>query len=157
MPPTAEGLQVEPEAGTAQAGTDGLLYHRIEVGAVEAGETVGWTFRYTKNDDELTNPPASQPSQLATQPAVPGATGGGDSNWVLTFFIAFVALLAVGGAAFWLGRSTRAPAGDAPAGRERPGPARRPQALDAAFCHRCGAELRSDSDFCHKCGAPVRN
>ena len=159
VPPTAQGLVVEPEAGASGAGTDGLLYHRIDVGAVEAGETVGWTFRYDKDDDALTNPASSQPSQLATQPAVPGGPdgdGGGDSSAVLTFVVAFVALLAVGGTAFWLGRSTRPAAAETHSGRSRPGSSGRRQALGTAYCYKCGAELRSDADFCHKCGAPVR-
>ncbi len=157
VPPTAEDLEVEPEAGNDETGADGLLYRRIAVGTVAAGDTVGWTFRYTKDNDELTNPPASQPGQITTQPAASGGTDGGGSNWVVTFFVAFVALLAVGGAAFWLGRSTRATASQVPPGRVRPGPASQPPAGDVAFCYRCGAELRSDADFCHKCGAPARS
>ena len=157
VPPTAEGLVVEPQAGTAQTGADGLVYHRIDVGAVDAGETQSWTFRYTKDDDELTNP---APSQVATQPAVPGGTDGGDGNSaVVIFVVAFVALLGVGGAAFWLGRSTRPPAREAPAGadRTRPQASSGRQALGSTFCYKCGAELRSDAEFCHKCGAPVRS
>lgn len=157
VPATAENLVVDPEAGAAQTGGDGLVYQQIELGPVEAGETMGWTFRYTKGNDELTNPPSSQPqTQPQTQSAPSGGTGGGDSNWVLAFVTAFVALLAVGGVAFWVGRSTRSPARGAWVGRERPGPPSEPQAVDAAFCYRCGAELRPDADFCHKCGAPVR-
>ena len=158
VPATAEGLEVEPEAGTTQAGTDGLEYYRIDVGAVEAGESLAWTFRYDKDDESLTNPAPSQPSQLATQPAVAGGTGGGDGGGsaVVTFLVAFVALLAVGGAAFWLGRSTRPPAGEAVSGRARPGSTARGRPPEAAFCYKCGAQLRPDADFCQVCGAPVR-
>jgi hypothetical protein len=118
---------------------------------------MSWTFRYTKDNDDLTNPPISQSqTQPQTQSAASGGTSFGDSNWLLAFVTAFVALLAVGGAAFWVGRSTRSPARGAWAGRERSGPPSEPQAVDAAFCYRCGAELRPDADFCHKCGAPVR-
>jgi len=157
VPPTADNLSVEPPEGTAQAGTDGLEYHRIDVGSIGAGETLAWTFRYDKDDDALTNPAPSQLDQPASQPAVPGGTGGGDGNSaVLTFVVAFVALLAVGGAAFWLGRSTRPPAGNAPSARSGPGPSGRRQALDVAFCYKCGAELRPDAEYCQTCGAPVR-
>ena len=157
VPPTAENLAVEPPEGTAQAGTDGLQYHRIDVGSMGAGETLAWTFRYDKDDDVLTSPAPSQPGQPAPQAAVPGGTGGGDGNSaVLTFVVAFVALLAVGGAAFWLGRSTRPPAGNALSGRSGPGPASRRQVLDVAFCYKCGAELRPDAEYCQTCGAPVR-
>jgi len=157
VPPTARNLAVDPAEGTAQAGIDGLRYHRIDVGAVEAGETRAWTFRYDKDDDALTSPAPSQPGQVPAQPAVPGGTDGGDgSSAVLTFVVAFVALLAVGGAAFWLGRSTRPPAGQAVAGRGAPGPSGRRQVLDVAFCYKCGAELRPGAEYCQNCGAPVR-
>ena len=39
LPRTGEGLTVEPQEGVAQAGTDGLLYHRLQREAVEAAET----------------------------------------------------------------------------------------------------------------------
>lgn len=157
VPPAAENLVVEPAEGTSQAGTDGLQYHRIDVGSMGAGETLAWTFRYDKDNDALTNPAPSQPDQPASQAAVPGSTGGGAGNSaVLTFVVAFVALLAVGGAAFWLGRSTRPPAGNALTDRSGPSPSGRRQALDVAFCYKCGAELRSDAEYCQTCGAPVR-
>ena len=159
LPRTGEGLTVEPQEGVAQAGTDGLLYHRLQREAVEAAETMAWTFRYEKRDDELTNPPSSQAGAVPTQVAAPAGTTGDDGNsTVLIFVVAFVALIAVGAAAFWLGRNTRLPAGEpaAGAGRSGRGPLSQRQALDVAFCYKCGAELRPDADFCHKCGAPVR-
>lgn len=158
VPRTAEDLVVEPQVGESQAATDGLVYHYINVGAVEAGEALSWTFRYAKDDETLTNPPGSLPAAQTAVPAGTGGTGGGGDSTLLTFVVAFVALLGVGGAAFWLGRSTRPAAGEAAvrASREGLGRSGQRQALDAAFCHKCGAELRSDADFCHKCGAPVR-
>jgi hypothetical protein len=161
VPPTAEGLVVEPSAGTAATGIDGLLYHRIPAGAVASGETVGWTFRYVKGDESLTYvAPTPAPTQ---QPAAVASTGGASSDGdsaVLIFVVAFVALLGVGGAAFWLGRSTRPPGGEAPAGPAGaawPEPSRRRQAANSAFCYKCGTDLRPDADFCHRCGAPVRS
>jgi hypothetical protein len=160
VPPTAEGLVVEPDDGRTEAGTDGLQYYRIEAGPVEGGESLSWTFRYDKADDALTNPPASEPSEGATALAAGAGTEGDDNNSaLLTFVVAFVALVAVGGAAFWLGRSTRPPSREAVtgAGRSRPQPSSARGALGSTFCYKCGAELRSDADFCHKCGAPVRS
>ena len=78
--------------------------------------------------------------------------------------IAFVALVAVGAAAFWLGRRTQAPPiSTPPVKQKRRGSGRGPQAsssLQSAdtglFCFKCGSGLRNDSEFCHKCGATAR-
>jgi hypothetical protein len=152
MPPTAEGLVVEPSAGTALTGIDGLLYHRITAGEVATGETVGWTFRYTKDNDALTNPPLPQATAQPVAVASPGGASGDGDSTVMTFVVAFVALLGVGGAAFWLGRNTRTPAGEA---RDEASSSRQP--TSALFCYKCGTELRPDAEFCHHCGAPARS
>jgi len=157
VPATAEGLVVEPQAGSAQTGADGLVYHLIQAGSVEAGETLSWTFRYVKDNEELTNPTTSQASEVGTQPAVSTDAGSDGNSTVLTVLVAFLAVLAVGGAAFWLGRGTRSPVAGTSTGRARPGPSSQPQEVDAAFCFKCGAALRPEADFCHKCGAPVRS
>ena len=81
--------------------------------------------------------------------------------------MAFVALVAVGVGAFWLGKHTLpAPEPVAAPPRKRRGSGRGPAAPsgpastlrggEARFCYRCGADLRPDADFCHKCGAEVR-
>jgi hypothetical protein len=159
VPRTAADLVVEPQAGASQTGSDGLVYYHIDVGPVEAGETMGWTFRYAKDDDELTNPAPSQPAAQPTVPAGTGGAGDGGNSTVLTFVVAFVALLGVGTVAFWLGRSTRPAAREAPfeAGRQGLESSGQREALDATFCYKCGSELRPDADFCHKCGTPVRS
>ena len=155
VPPTASNFSLEPPADSVTSDS-GLTYHLVQAGAMTVGEARSWTFRYDKDNADLTLPMLQQqetPSALPTQ--APAA--GGDSSTVLIFVVAFVALVAVGTTAFWLGRRTGSeeeplPEAPFPARKKRPGPAR----SEGSFCHRCGAQLRSDSDYCHKCGTRVR-
>jgi len=170
VPPTAEAFALNPPAASVIQQEDGLTYHLVQAGSLAAGQTRSWTLTYQKANSDLT----SQASTQAPTPA-PGvfpAAEGTDGSTVLIFLVAFVALIAVGAGAFWLGRRTQ------PVPEEAPPPSRqrkrrgsdggwteaRPQRQqlpsigrqEALFCHQCGAELRPDSDFCHKCGTAVR-
>jgi hypothetical protein len=179
VPPTAEGFTLEPPADAVVSEQDTLTYHVAEVGALTKGEEKSWTFTYQKDNAELTGPALAQPEASAT--SAPTATQGSDNSTVLIFFIAFVVVVAVGTAAFWLGRRTQPIAQAAPrstrssgvgtkpggataygrrgSGQRTQGPQQRSVASgtqDVLFCHECGTELRPDSDFCHRCGTKVR-
>jgi hypothetical protein len=166
VPPTATGFELDPEADSVVREADGLTYHLVQADSVAAGEDLGWTFRYQKDNQDLT-----VGDQL--QPEVPAPTGStqsqGDNTTYWLFLVAFVALIAVGGGAFWLGSRTQSkPAAPPPAskrqkrrgsGRGDPGGIQQslsPAAETALFCYKCGAKLRAESEFCHKCGAEVR-
>jgi hypothetical protein len=154
-PPTATNFQLEPPADSVVPDS-GLTYHVVQAGALAVDEARSWTFRYDKDNADLT---ASMLQQQQTPSALPTAApaAGGDSSTVLIFVVAFVALVAVGATAFWLGRRTGSeedlpPEAPFPARKKRPGPGR----SEGVFCHRCGTQLRPDSEYCHKCGTPVR-
>lgn len=165
VPPTAQGFALEPPADSAITESDGLVYHMVSAGALAQGEDRSWTFAYQKDNEELTVSAFVQPK--ATVPAPPATAGTGNST-VLVFLVAFVALIAVGAASFWLGRRTQPLQPEPPASprSKRRGSGRGSQipnqrlpssgGQEALFCHQCGAELRADSDFCHKCGTAVR-
>jgi hypothetical protein len=170
VPPTAESFTLDPPADAVVRETDTLTYHVVDGGSLSQGEERSWTFTYQKDNTDLTASTLTQPEASVTD--APSATEGADNSSVLIFLVAFVALLAVGAAAFWLGRRTQ------PVDEETPFPSgrRRQQRSEddwtdaqhqrrrlasvggeaALFCRQCGAELRSDSDFCHKCGTAVR-
>jgi hypothetical protein len=166
-PPTARAFALDPPADSVDVAADGLTYHSVEAGSVAQGETRSWVFSYEKADSALTVTSLAQ--QQPSAPAASPAATGGDNSTVLLFLVAFVALVAVGATAFWLGRRTQ-PLEEAPAPsrrQQRRGGARGRQPAqqraspsgrrETFFCHQCGAGLRLDSDFCHKCGAEVRN
>jgi hypothetical protein len=166
VPPTAKGFALEPPADSVITESDGLAYHLFNVGALAQGEERSWSLAYQKDNEELTVSAFAQPE--APAPATPTAAGDTDNSTVLIFLVAFVALIAVGAAAFWLGRRTQPLQAEPPASSrpKRRGSGRGSEiqhqrlALsgeqEALFCHQCGAELRADSDFCHKCGTAVR-
>lgn len=164
QPPSATNLTLDPPADSSAAAADGLVYHALEIGTLEQGEEQSWTFSYQKNNEDLTNPPSGQ----AEPPAAPSAPASDGDNTVLIFLVAFVTLVAVGAAAFWLGGRTQPisqPSLPGSGARKRRGSGRGGQAQDqqlsgleggnALYCRQCGTKLRSDSVFCHKCGTPV--
>jgi hypothetical protein len=167
VPPTAQDFAVDPAADSVIQGDDGLAYHVVDAGSVAAGGSKSWTFSYLKNGSALTA--AAVDTAGTGAPAASASQSGNASTVVGVFLVAFVALLAVGAGAFWLGRRTqpgweeasppprqykrRGSGRGSQTGRQLSPPAGRDQAL---FCSQCGAELRSDSSFCHRCGAAVR-
>jgi len=162
VPPTAEGFTLEPPADSVITDADTLVYHLVNAGSLSQGEGRSWTFTYQKDNADLTVSTLTQPGTAVT-PASPDAAAsqeaaGANNSTVLIFLVAFVALIAVGAAAFWLGRRvqpiSQAPP-PAPQQNRRRGSGLRGHA-DALFCAQCGAELRSDAVFCHRCGTPIR-
>jgi hypothetical protein len=163
VPPMADGFVLEPAADLVTQKSDGLTYHLAQVGPVEQGETKSWAFVYQKADSDLTVSGFAQPETSPTAPPPSAADSGNSTIWI--FLVAFVALIGVGAAAFWLGRRAQPPPPPAPRHKRR-GSGRGeqsqtqlrplPDSQEAFFCHQCGAELRFDSEFCHRCGTPVR-
>jgi hypothetical protein len=164
-PPSAEAISLDPPADSSTTASDGLVYHAREVGTLEQGEEQSWSLAYQKNNDDLTISAFSQAESTAPTPA----PASGDDSTVLIFLVAFVTLIAVGAAAFWLGGRTQPmsqPALPGSQGRKRRGSGRGGQAQrqplsksdggDAFYCRQCGTKLRSDSLFCHRCGTPVK-
>jgi hypothetical protein len=161
VPPTAEGFALEPPADSVVPETDGLTYHRVQAGPMAQGETQSWTFAYQKDNSELTSSAFEQSAPPA--PVAPPASGDSDNSAVLIFSIAFLALIAVGGGAFWLGRRAQSIAQETlPPTRQRTsrgsGRGAQPQGRPEStlFCRKCGTQVRPDADFCHKCGTAIR-
>jgi len=160
-PPSAEAVSLDPPADSSTTASDGLVYHFLDVGTLEQGEEQSWTFAYQKGNSDLTVAMFSQ----AEPPVATPAPADGDDSTVLIFLVAFVTLIAVGAAAFWLGGRTQPmsqPTLPGSEGRKRRGSGRggqiqgqQPAGDDASFCRQCGTKLRSDSLFCHRCGTPV--
>ena len=141
-PRTAQSFALEPAAASPRQGEDGLTYYQVQGLSLAQEESRSWTVRYAKSDSTLS---LSQTLPLEATAAVPaGASGGEGSSTVWIFLIAFIALVAVGAGAFWLGRRATGPASSE--GVE----------AELAFCHVCGARLPKDARFCPKCSAPVR-
>lgn len=165
-PPTAEGYSLDPPADSVEE-TAGLTYYLVQAGSMEQVETRSWTLTYQKDNPDLTVS-AFAPSEVSA-PTAPADAGGSGNSTVLIFLVAFVALVGVGAAAFWLGRRTQpmtetaSPRSSQPkrrgsgrGGQVQPQRVSSTAVRDGFFCFQCGTELRSDADFCHRCGAAVR-
>jgi hypothetical protein len=180
VPPTAEGFALDPPADSEIREGDGLVYHVVDAGALAQGEERQWTFTYIKSGSDLTAgifEPSGQAGD-STATTAPPAESQSTSTFVI-FLVAFVALVAVGAGAYWLGRRTQPPPPPPSSSRtKRRGSGRGSQAQGAqdvsaagpmatrqaplprevsVFCYQCGAELRPDSEFCHRCGVAVRD
>ncbi len=142
VPRTAQGFSLDPPANSVTEGSEGLTYHEVQPVAIAAGVAKSWTVRYVKTDALLSG--SSQPPEEATVTLQPTDSGGSGNSTVWIFLIAFIALVAVGAGAFWLGRRASGPSG--PEGE-----------VQAAYCHLCGARVPRDARFCPKCSAPVRD
>jgi hypothetical protein len=165
-PPTAENFVLDPPADDSVQGTNNLVYHLVQAGAIAEGDTREWTFSYVKDNSDLTAAGLSQPEASVPTASVPAATDGlgNSTSWI--FLVAFVALVGVGVTGYWLGHRTQTASQavqSSPRRQKRRGSGRgdqaqrKPAAGEARFCHQCGAGLRSDSVFCHQCGASVRS
>jgi hypothetical protein len=158
VPPAAGGFELNPEADAVEAGSGGLLYQRLDAGPLARGETFELGFRYSKEGDELTSSGSQQSSTSGNPSTAMGETGGGDGgSTVALFVVAFVALLAVGVGAYWLGQRTQSPAPQAPVRRAQRRGGGGGGGRQEIYCHKCGTGLRPDSEFCHLCGAKVRS
>jgi hypothetical protein len=165
VPPTAEAFVLDPQADSVLQQADGLTYHKVDLGAVPAGNEGSWTVTYLKPGSDLTVQGVTSAEPTAQPPGASTSGSGGQGNsavWI--FLVAFIALVAVGAGAYWLG--TRAQPPPPPPRRTRrrgSGPDGLQSQLapstdrdDVLHCYACGAGLRPDSDYCHKCGTRVR-
>ena len=166
VPAAAQDYALDPDEGTAVQQADGLTYHLVDLSSLAKGQSLSWTLTYENPNGALTTDLLAP--AVATQ-APTSASQAEDNSTVLLFAVAFVALVAVGVSAFWLGKHTQpAPEPAVTPQRKRRGSGRgavtpvRPPSQppggegEPRFCYRCGADLRSDAEFCHKCGAEVR-
>lgn len=167
VPPTAQDYRLTPASDAVTQDSVGLSYHTLSAGPLAMGETASWTVTYGKGDDLLTvDGLTSSPTAPAAPTVAPAEEGS--SSTVLIFLIAFVALVAVGAGAFWLGRRVEASPHPSPAdrrsapddrllrGEREAAKGSRTSLDDALFCPECGARLRPDADYCHKCGKALR-
>ncbi len=151
QPLTATNLQVAPNMGSWETGTDGLQYYTEEVGSVPAGTPVTLKLSYDKSDDTLSVPDQSplQPSQpigpstdqLRIQEALPFILGG-----------LGIALIVGGGLWFWLNSRKR----QGQPVRQRHATAEHLAEEGEIYCHQCGRRAAKEDIFCRTCGTRLR-
>lgn len=151
QPIGASGFALDPGGEGPQTGELGLLYHRVEIGAVSGTAAPTLSLRYEKASDAL-----SMEASAASLPAggtdSPSAVPASLTPWVLGGF--GVLLIVAGG--WWQVQRLRArtPARNRHRTGRRAGHEILPTA--AVFCHSCGTEAGPGDRFCRQCGTRLR-
>lgn len=157
QPVRASNMTIEPHLGEFQAGSDGLNYYVMEIGAPTAGDTVSVKVDYQKSDDTLSV--ESFPVQ-ASEP-IDDSRAWQDINFMslLPWILGGAGVVLVIGGVWWYWRSgQKSDSGSKSTSRGRratSGEGESP-ASEAVYCHQCGKRAASGDRFCRACGARLR-
>ena len=163
QPARATDFSMTPSASSTVTGTDGLVYHLINLENLAAGAKRDIAVSYVKADSGLTSPQLAftntTPVAPSDAPVAPQPQPTTQTSWLplLLIGVGLLALIAI--AVYWF-LTQRRPA--PPVKAVRPTitrvpnqPAMRPApAAATAFCTQCGHGLRPADRFCAQCGAP---
>jgi hypothetical protein len=166
QPASATNMSLRPDAGGGRQAADGMTYHTLVAGQVNAGTTFELFITYDKPDDQLTNPQQFQPAQPVQ--AVDSSTAGRVTlDQTLPWAIGGAGILLIAGGLFWywrayasdkkkIDKSSRRHAHSSSTTASA-APAAPPAANEpAAFCHQCGKKASPGDIYCRACGAKLR-
>jgi len=171
----ATNFQSTPTLPPGVTDEEGLVAHRLEVGALEAGRSFVFSIGY-RREDKRTSVEALQLATPAPTPKpapLPVATEA--TPWLLIAALGVGLVLIIGGI-IWYVRSQQArifrpyqpPAlrkgrrsvrtSRPPRSRPRPAAALTMETTESAtgFCTQCGKPLQPDDTFCSRCGTRVK-
>lgn len=147
-------MQLAPPTPGGLPGPEGLTRHRLELGAVAAGEEQVVELQWVRDRDEL-SVGALQPDPAGAS-APPGAASESTSDGAYRLLVgAGAAALAAVLVWFLLLRGARGVASRRPASGDQPTGAEKRDA-EGPFCTRCGTPSHTGDRFCHSCGATLR-
>jgi zinc-ribbon domain len=160
QPVDATDMQISPNLGGGQTGSDSLTYYTAEEGAMTVGQSFTITLDYKKSTDKLSA------SIVQVQSSAPLSTTTPSSRFTWTSVLPWVlgilgVLLIVGGGTWywWSGRekSTSAPRRlrRKPAAAEA-NPAKGDSDGGFIYCHNCGKRANPGDRFCRTCGTALR-
>jgi hypothetical protein len=151
QPQAAESMEVTGATNAVEE--DGILYHIIDAGAMEASERFRVDISYNNPSGQLTNP------AVIVRPEETSGSTPDLSTWLPYVIGGFGVLMLVLGAILWFRlrhesetgssrqRSRRkARAESRPAGTER----------ERRFCHYCGTPANAEDNYCRSCGSKLR-
>jgi hypothetical protein len=139
-PSQATEVTPDPRFEDADVFPDGQRYYQWEVGAVGADEMISADFAYV-------GPPPVIQSPATTGTTTAPAQEDRDSSSTLPVILAGAGGLLLGAGLGWALRNRRRTVRRVP---------QRAKAAKAAYCHQCGARLKSGDAFCRQCGTKRR-
>jgi len=153
-------MSIEPDLGEFQAGSDGLQYYIMEIGAPSAGDEFSVKVQYQKSSDALSI------ESFQVQPSAPiteGSQRSSDTNLLslLPWFLGGLGVLLVVGGFFWYWRSGQDVSEPKRTSRGRRAPTEHQEDFnegsgDEIYCHQCGKRAASGDRFCRTCGMRLR-
>ncbi|MFZ5916663.1 MAG: zinc ribbon domain-containing protein [Chloroflexota bacterium] len=145
QPLAATNLVLTPApSGTRMDQAMGFTYHRLDVGALEAGGEVALATSYTKTDpapsishQDLAAMRQTEPSNAMSSVTTAARSAAAIPTWV---YVLFGGITLIAFAAFVWTRGQTIPVA---------------VPVQALHCVRCGAGLKEGALFCHSCGASI--
>jgi len=157
QPVSAINMRIEPDLGSFQAGSDGLMYYGLEIGAISNNDSISVKVDYQKDNDVLSieNFDVSAPIQSATSNQVDASM----TDW-LPWILGGLGLVLVAGSLWWYLRSGSEiePARKTTRRGRRSSPIKPEQSDSGAaiHCHQCGKRAAKNDRFCRGCGTKLR-
>jgi len=155
-------MQILPQMGSGQVGTDGLTRYNIVVGEKMVGTQYSLQINYNKSDNKLSFTPATVKPIDPINSKSAGRTSFLD---VLPWMMGVLGIFLIIGGLFWFwqgGRGTTIPERRqhdrfrVATARVQPRSAAPPGAAKQIYCHQCGKPATSGDIFCRLCGTRLR-
>ncbi|MBM3144900.1 MAG: zinc ribbon domain-containing protein [Chloroflexi bacterium] len=157
QPVGASQMSVEPDLGEFQAGSDGMQYYLMEIGAPIAGDVVSVKVDYQKDNDALS---VESFEIQSGAPSTEGTTKRAEITLpsLLPWLLGGLGMLLVVGGIIWYWRSGQDVSEAKRANRGRRAASGRQDDLDQdrTHCHQCGKRASPGDRFCRACGARLR-
>lgn len=171
QPVGATNLQLAPGLGSSRTGSDGLVYHTVQVGPLSEGQDFTITLDYEKESDSLSA------ASLQVEPSAPisgSQTGLSSLSSALPWILGVLGLALIVGGGVWYYRSGQ----ERGAKTQRRGRRKSNPRTEAAseersaggypemeggagsshiYCHQCGKRAAPGDKFCRTCGTRLRS
>ena len=171
----ATNFQSKPALSPGVTDEEGLVAHRLEVGALEAGRSFVFSMSYHREDKRISVEALQLATPAPTPNPVPLPASKEATPWLLIAALGVGLILIIGGVV-WYVRAQQAqtfrpyqpPAlrrgrrsvrtSRAPRSRPRPAAALTVETTETptSFCTQCGKPLQPDDTFCSRCGTRVK-
>jgi hypothetical protein len=172
----ATNFQSTPVLPPGVTDEEGLVAHRLEVGAIETGRSFVFSMSYHREDKRTSVEALQLATPVPTPNPAPLPVAKGTTPWWILIAALGVGLLLIIGGIIWYVRSQQAQAfrpyqppalrrgrrsvrtSRAHRSRPRPAAALTLEATETAtsFCTQCGKSLQPDDTFCSRCGTRVK-